>query len=91
MTAWILVAVLGGILSLAGLSILFRRYREGVVTLRHLLAFVVGFVALASYALVSTLRPDITSGPVTVLMLLPAFVAIVVLIHEHQRAKGKRF
>jgi len=87
MIIWILVATIGGTLSLMGLLTLFRQYRQDRVTLRSLLACVLGYVAFVSYVLVSALRPDLTTGPVTVVMLLPAFVAIVVLVHEHRKAR----
>jgi uncharacterized membrane protein len=87
MLIWILVATVGGILSLMGLITLFRQYRRDRITLRSLLAYVVGYVAFVSYALASALRPDIASGPASVAMLLPAFVAIVVAAHEHRRAR----
>jgi drug/metabolite transporter (DMT)-like permease len=86
MIMWMLVALVGGALSVAGLITLGRRYLRGEITRRSLLAFVVGYLGLVSYALLSALRPEITTGAVTLVMLLPVFIAIVVIIREHQRA-----
>ena len=46
MTMWILVAVFGGILSVVGFVTLVRRYRQGVIRGRYLMAFVVGAIVL---------------------------------------------
>jgi hypothetical protein len=86
MMLWVLVAVVGGILSVMGFVRLVRRFRQGAIRGRYLLAFGVGFVALVSFALLDALRPAVVSGPVTLAMLLPAVVAIVVIVREHQRA-----
>lgn len=86
MTMWIIIAVIGFILSVLGLSAFVRRYRRGEITRRHLLAAIIGYVSLVTFAVVSAVRPDITNGPLAVIVLLPAFVAIVVLIRERRRA-----
>jgi uncharacterized membrane protein len=84
MILWLVVAATGVVLSLWGLKILFRRYRRGQINRRYLLAVVVGVLSLVVYAILSTVRPDITTGPVFVVMLLPAFIAIVVVIRERR-------
>jgi len=86
MSPWILVTLIGGCLAAAGLALLVRRYREGEVTGRYLAAVAVGLVSLASYALLSTFRPALCTGRVTLALLLPAFVAIVVVAREHEKA-----
>jgi len=86
MTMWVLVAVVGAILSVAAFMALVRRYRRGTVRGRYLLAFMVGYVALVSFALLDALRPTGVSGPVTIALLLAASVAIVVIVREHRRA-----
>lgn len=88
MGAWIVVAVLGGILALVGLQRLHRQYRQGKITLLAWVAYVVGFISFVSYAVLNATRPDVTTGPVTLVMLLPAFAAIVVLVREYRKAGG---
>jgi uncharacterized membrane protein YfcA len=87
MNLWELVAGLGGVVSLAGLSAAFRRYRRGEITLRYLLACVVGLASFISYALVSALSPDLATGIVTILLLVPALAAIVVLVRGHRKLR----
>ena len=84
MTIWLVVAAIGAVLSLWGLTVVFRKYREGEITRRYFLAIVVGYISFVSFVLVSAFRPDISTGLVTVVMLLPAFIAIVVVIRERQ-------
>ena len=84
MTAWILVAAIGGVLSILGLLVLTRRYLRGEMSQWQLFAIIVGYVSFVSFVLVSSLRPEFASGPVSIAILLPAFVAIVFLIREHQ-------
>jgi drug/metabolite transporter (DMT)-like permease len=88
MTAWILVAAIGGVLSILGLLVLTRRYLRGEMSQWQLFAIIVGYVSFVSFVLVSSLRPEFASGPVSIAILLPAFVAIVFLIREHQKSKG---
>lgn len=88
MTAWILVAVTGGVLSILGLLVFIRRYLRGDLSQLQLFAIIVGYVSFVSFVLVSSLRPEFASGPVSIAILLPAFVAIVFLIREHQKSKG---
>lgn len=86
MTTWILVALVGGFLCLAGFRTLVHRYRRGEVRGLYVLAVAVGLVSFACYALLSALVPAVVGGAVTLLILLPAFCAIVVLLREHERA-----
>ena len=88
MTAWISVAAIGGVLSILGLLVLTRRYLRGEMSQWQLFAIIVGYVSFVSFVLVSSLRPEFASGPVSIAILLPAFVAIVFLIREHQKSKG---
>jgi len=88
MIIWISVAAIGGALAVLALVALLRRYRRGEITGRYLAAIVVGLVSFASFALLSALRPEFESGPATVIVLLPAFVAILVVIREHRKSKG---
>lgn len=85
MILWILVAIVGLTLSVAGFMALVRRFRRGTIRGRYLVACVVGYVALVSYAVLDAFRPAALTGPVTIAVLLPAFVAIGVLVHEHRR------
>jgi len=87
MIFWIGVAVIGGVLSIWGLWVFWGRYRRGEITGRYLLAVFVGFVSYASFALLSAVRPELSSGPVALAVLLPAFLAILVLIREHRKAE----
>ncbi|UCE05455.1 MAG: hypothetical protein JSW07_17860 [bacterium] len=84
---WIFIAVIGGLLSVLGLLFLLRCYRQDEITLRYLLAVVVGFISFLAFALVNAFRPELASGPVTIAILLPAFVAILLLIRECRKAK----
>jgi len=88
MTAWILVAAIGGVLSILGLLVFIRRYLRGEMSQLQLFAIIVGYVSFASFVLVSSLRPEFASGPVSIAILLPAFLAIVFLIRKHQKSKG---
>jgi hypothetical protein len=88
MIGWIFVAAIGGVLAVFWLLALFRRYRRGEITGRYLAAAVVGVVSVASFALLSALRPEFGSGPAVAIILLPAFIAILVVILEHRKATG---
>ena len=46
MTAWILVAAIGGVLSILGLLVLTRRYLRGEMSQWQLFAIIVGYVSL---------------------------------------------
>lgn len=85
MIQWILVAVVGGILAVVGFATLVRRYRRGVIRGRYLSAVVVGCLSLASFAFFDAFRPGGVSGPLTIALLLPAFIAIGVIVREHRR------
>jgi len=85
MMIWIAIAVLGLVLSVLGLLVFVGRYRRGEVSARFLLALVTGCVALAAYAAVSALRPDLGRGWPALLLLAPAFTAVIVLV----RARGR--
>lgn len=87
MIAWILIASIGGLISLSCLVILLRRYRRGDITQRYTIAMVVGYISFVSFAIISALRPEVASGWATI-TLLPAFISIVVLIRERKRASG---
>lgn len=84
MAVWMVVAACGAVLSLTGLTVLVGQYRKGRISRRYLLAIVVGFASLASYALISALWPELGSGLISLLILSPGFIAIVILIHERQ-------
>jgi len=85
MMIWIAIAVLGVVLSVLGLLVFVGRYRRGEVSGRFLLALLVGYVALVAYAAASAFRPEIGRGWPALLMLLPAFAAVVVLVNERRR------
>jgi hypothetical protein len=87
MGIWIVAAVIGGVAALTGLAAVFLRYRRGEVKGRHFAALVTGLASFATYALISAFRPDLATGATSLMVLLPAFVAIVVLIREHDRAR----
>jgi len=82
---WVSIAALGGLLSMAGLAVYLRRFRRGEITKRHLLAVVVGYASLVSFAVVEALHPEYADEPWAVGILLPAFVAVVVLVRERGR------
>ena len=84
MFSWIAVAVAGLALALAGIRVVFRRYRRGALRGSYLLAMIIGVSSFGSYAVVSVVWPELTTGPATIFMLLPAFVAIVLLVREHR-------
>jgi len=83
---WMVISAMGGVLSLSGLAVLLRRCHRGEITRRYVLAVVVGYISFVSYAVLSALQSQALSGVLTVLVLLPAFIAIIVVVHERQRA-----
>lgn len=87
---WALIAVAGGVFLASGCLACVRRYRRGRMTGRSLSAILVGSSSFVAYALVSALRPDFASGPVAIALLLPALIAIVVIVREHPRAIDPR-
>jgi drug/metabolite transporter (DMT)-like permease len=86
---WVSIAAIGGLLSIAGLAVYVRRFRRGEITLRYLLAVVVGYASFVSFALVGALRPESADAPWAVGILLPGFVAVVVLVRERGRTGMK--
>lgn len=84
-TIWLLVAMIGTILALMGLWALFQRYRRGETSLGRLVACLVGFGSLASYAALSAFAPASMSGVVTMVVLAPALVAVVFLVRRYER------
>ena len=82
MIAWILLAVVGGIFSIWGFIIYLLKYQRGEITIRFIYALFVGYASFVSFAVVNAIYPDFKM--VTVI-LLPAFVAIVVLLREYQK------
>jgi hypothetical protein len=84
MVIWILVALAGALLSLAGFWAMLQKYRRGDIRGRYLLALIVGFIAFVAWALLSNLRPGAVDGVLELLMLAPALIAIIVIIREHQ-------
>lgn len=84
MTVWIVVALIGVILSLWGLWFYFRQYQRGNISGRYLAALVVGYLSFVSYAIVSTTRSFLTDGIPTAALLLPGFIAIVVIVRERR-------
>lgn len=86
MIPWIVVAAIGGVVSLGGLAVLLRQYRLGHITRRYMLAVVIGYASLVSYSLLDALQPRPLSSVLTVLVLLPGFFAIIVVVRERQRA-----
>ena len=87
MIIWILVVAVGGILSIWGLIIFWRRYRRGEITKRYIYALIVGYASFVLFALVSAICPDFKMEYV---ILLPAFVAILVLLREHQKSNESK-
>ena len=62
MITWILVAAMGVILSFFGLRVVFRKYRRAEVSRRYFYAIIVGLLSFVTYALLSSIRPEMTSG-----------------------------
>jgi len=90
MGIWMLAAVLGGVAALAGLVVVYFRFQRGEITGRYFGAVVLGLASFATYALISAFRPDLATGATSLIVLLPAFLAIVVLVREHERARKRR-
>jgi hypothetical protein len=84
MIIWSAIAVIGVALSLWGLMILLQKYRLAQISWRYFLAAVVGYVSFVTFAIVSAIRPATTTGLVTVFMLLPALLAVLVIIRERR-------
>jgi len=89
MIMWLIVGACGGALSTAGLLVLHGLYRSGEIPLRILIASLVGFLSLATYAVLGAFRPETTTGPVTIALLLPAVVSILVLIRGRRKGLGE--
>lgn len=84
MTFWISVALVGVLVFALGFLDLLRKFRRGDVRGRYLVAVVVAFMALATWAALSGLRPNAADSFVGLTMLAAALVAIVVIVREHQ-------
>ena len=85
MIIWILIAAVGGILSIWGFILLLNQYHQGKHTKRYVYAMVIGYISFISFALISAIQPEFSSGILSVALLLPAFIAIVVLINEYKK------
>ncbi|NIT61706.1 MAG: hypothetical protein GWN00_37550 [Aliifodinibius sp.] len=85
MIIWIPVALLGLILSSFGITVIFKKYLRDQVRGRYILAIILGFLSFVTYAVLSPVLPDIMSGEATIAMLLPALIALLVVIHEHHK------
>lgn len=83
MIFWILAALLGLTFSLLGIRIIFKKYLRGEVSGRYLLSIISGFLSFVVYAALSSIKPEIMSGLITIAILLPVLIAILVVIHEH--------
>jgi len=88
MNAWLLVAVLGGVVALAGLMAVFRRYGRGEVSGRYVAAIMVGLAGFGGFALLEVLRPELARGAPALAFLLPGCAAVVVVIREFERARA---
>jgi uncharacterized membrane protein len=88
MAFWLIVALAGLVLSVWGLTVLFRKYRQNELSRQYFIAVVVGYIFLVLFIAVDALRPAVTTGPVTVVMLLPVFVSIVIVIRAHRLRKS---
>ncbi|UCF79466.1 MAG: hypothetical protein JSW03_04290 [Candidatus Eiseniibacteriota bacterium] len=84
MSLWLAVAGIGVVLAVGELVVLLRKFRLGEVSRRYFLAVLVGFDFFVLFAVLRALRPDIVTGPVTAVLLLPVFVSIVIVVREHQ-------
>lgn len=86
---WIAVTVSGLILCLSGFKALVGQYRTGAISVRWLLVCMVGWLSFVSYAVADAIRPELMTGPVTIVWLLPAFIAIAVLANEYQANRSR--
>jgi len=86
MIFWILTALLGITISLLGIRIIIKKYFHGEISGRYLLAIIIGFLSFVVYVVLSSIKPEIMSGLVTIAILLPVFVAILVVIYKHQKS-----
>jgi len=85
MLLWSVVGLSGATLAAAGALGLARRYSREEISLGTLVAWLVGFASFASYAVLVTFMAERVTGLVGLLVLLPAFVCLVVLVHRHGR------
>jgi len=90
MGIWMLTTVLGGVAALAGLVAVYIRYQRREITGRYLGAIVVGLASFVTYAVISAFRPDLSTGAPGLIVVLPAFVAIVILVRERERSGRPR-
>ena len=49
MNFWIIIAAIGIILSMTGITVLIRRYLKGEITLLYLVSIIIGFLSFIAY------------------------------------------
>lgn len=76
MEVWIAVTVLGGILSLAGLAALVRRYQQGLVSGLELTAVLITYTLLVGGLLLTEVFETRPAGTLFVLIMLPLWSII---------------
>ena len=82
---WITMFLIGVMLSGVGLLSLVRCCRRGEVTKACVSSAFMVFVSFSAYVTANTFQPELMSGIVGILALLPVFASVLVMIHEYQR------
>lgn len=86
MTYWILLSVAGFILAAAGLLFFYRKVCSGEMRLPCFLTYLVGFLSLLGYALITGLTPESAAGTVSLLILLPGLASIALIVRRRSLA-----
>jgi len=87
MSFWIIIAVIGGILSMTGIIVLIRRYLQGEIPLLYLVSIIIGFMSFIAFVFFNYVYPESVSRPVSLIILLPAIITLFVLVHLFQKSK----
>jgi len=84
---WIIIAVIGIILSMMEIIVLIRRYLQGEINLLYLVSIIIGFLSFLAFAFVDNVYSESVSRPVRLIILLPAIVTVFYLVHLFQKSR----
>ena len=87
MSFWIIITTIGGIFSLIGILVLIRRYLRGEINQLYLFSIIIGYLSFIAFVFVNNVYPESVSGLMKVIILLPAIIAVVVLVNQIQKSK----
>lgn len=87
MATWGIVAAIGGILSVIGILIMFRRFQQEKINLLTFFSIIIGYISFVTFVLFESFYPESVNSVKSFLILLPALAALVILIHQNQHTK----